>query len=159
MRVIRRAVLAAATLFATACASDGTTSPTNTSGQFETRLSAAATPPTVSITSPTLTLNVEVTNTLSETVSGSICATTVLARTVSGTSWTNVTSATASCPQSAAIVAAGATVTFRGIADPAKVRAVAGGNTGTVVFKVQHTLSGNSTNYNLQSNEVTWTMN
>ena len=155
MRVFRVA-LAAATLFATACASDGTTSPTDAQGQFETRLSAAATPPTSSLSDPTLTLNVAVTNTLTETVSGSICATTVLARTVSGTSWTNVTSVTVACPQSAAIIASGATVNFRGIADPAKVRAVVGGAAGTVVFKVQHSLSGTSTTYMLQSNEVTW---
>jgi len=78
MRIIRNAVLASS-LFAMGCASDGSTSPTN-SPQFETRLSAAATAPTTPISGQMLTLNVAVTNTLAEAVSGGICATTVQAR-------------------------------------------------------------------------------
>ncbi|MCC7055388.1 MAG: hypothetical protein IT355_19095 [Gemmatimonadaceae bacterium] len=150
-------VLAAA--FLAACASDGTTNPASSSPTFETRLSAAASAPTASLADSVLTLNLAVTNSLSETVSGGICATMVQARAASGTTWTDVTSSIASCPQSAVLLPPGATVNFRATADPAKVRTVAGGSTGIVVFRVRHTLAGSTEAYTLQSNEVTWTLN
>jgi hypothetical protein len=156
---LARAILATATIVVTACATDGTSSPTTNDPSFETRLAAAATAPTTSIGGPTLTINVAVTNTLPETVSGGVCVNSVMARAVNRSTWTDVTSSLGVCSALAVILAPGNTVSFRGIADPAKVRAVIGGNTGIVVFKVQHSLSGASTNYLLQSNEVSWTVN
>ncbi len=156
MRIIRNALFSAS-LFAMGCASDGSTSPTN-SPPFETRLSAAATAPTTPISGEILTLNVAVTNTLAESVSGGVCATTVQARRES-TSWVDVTSSIAMCTAQAVIVPAGGTAMFRANADPARVRTVLGGATGTVIFRVQHTLAGDNRNYTLQSNEVRWTVN
>jgi hypothetical protein len=156
MRLIRTVVLSAS-LFAMGCASDGATSPTD-STPLETRLSAAATAPTTPISSELLTLNVAVTNTLPEMVSGGVCATTVQARRES-TTWVDVTSSVAMCIAQAVMVPAGGTAMFRANADPARVRTVLGGATGTVIFRVQHTLAGETRSYTLQSNEVRWTVN
>jgi hypothetical protein len=156
MRIIRNLVLSAS-LVTMGCGSDGSTGPTS-SPQFETRLSAAATAPTTPISGQMLTLNVAVTNTLAEAVSGGICATTVQARRES-TTWVDVTSSVAVCTAQAVVVPAGATVMFLANADPARVRTVLGGPTGTVIFRVQHTLAGDTRSYTLQSNEVRWTVN
>lgn len=147
--------LIAATVLTTACASDGTSGPANNTS-FETRLSAVAAAPTTGLADPVLNIAVTVTSTLPESVSGNLCANTVQARLSNGTSWTDVTSTNAVCSTIAVMLPSGGTVQFRGVADPAKVRALLGGNSGTVVFKVQHSLAGASTNYMLQSNEVTW---
>lgn len=157
MHLVRTA-LVAASLVVMGCSSDDATSP-NGSTQFETRLAAAASEPITGRGGELLTLDVAVTNTLPETVSGGICAQTVQARTVSGTAWTNVTSETAVCSALAVIVPVGGTVTFKANADAAKVRTVLGGSTGTVLFRVQHSLAGASTSYMVQSNTVTWTTN
>ena len=157
MRFARIAIVTAS-LFATGCASDVATSP-NRPANFELRLAAARSAPTAPLGARLLTLDLAVTNTLTESVSGGICATTVQARTASAASWTDVTSSSAACAALAVIVPVGGTAMFKANADPDKVRAVLGGSTGTVSFRVQHSLAGASTNYMLQSNTVTWTAN
>lgn len=154
MRTAKLALIAA-TVFATACASDGTSSP-NTNTNFETRLNAVAAAPSTTLADPVLNIAVTVSSTLPESVSGNACASAVQARLANGSTWTDVTSTTAVCSTIAVLLPSGGTVSIRGVADPAKVRSLLGGNSGTVVFKVQHSLAGSSTNYLLQSNEVTW---
>ncbi len=154
---ITRAALLAATIFAASCASDGTTSPAETR-QFETRLSASAAAPSTPISGELLTLSVSVTNTLPESVSGPVCADVVQARRA-GVAWTDVTAGSFACSALAVIIPAGGTASITAVADAAKVRTLLGGTTGTVVFRVQHSLSGDTKRYTLQSNEVTWTAN
>jgi hypothetical protein len=148
-----RFALIAATALATACASDGTTSPTTAAP--DARLSAVATVTSVSIndaSSPVM-LRVAVTSTLTEQVSAGSCAQLVQARTTGGTTWTDVTTTNGSCSTNILLLAPGATVQISGSADVAKLRTVAATGS-TVVVRVRHTLDGASSKYTLQSNEV-----
>lgn len=154
MSFSRLALVAAAALLG-ACASDDTTAPAP-GAQFETRLAATAVAPAAGLSGSTVSMMVSVTSTLNEVVSGGVCAQVVEARTLSGTSWTDVRSAVAVCSAQAILLSPGATANFTAVADPVKVRAVAGAAGTAVVLRARHTLAGASASYTLQSNEVTW---
>lgn len=151
-----RIALIAATVGMTACASDGTTNPTDTL-QIESRLAAVASAPdaSASLASTGVTVRVAVTSSLTETVSGGRCAQAVEARLASDSRWTDVTSTTAACSALAILVAPGSTVTFDGIADPSKIRGVASAGS-SVLMRVRHSLAGSEKSYVMMSNEVVW---
>jgi hypothetical protein len=151
-----RIALIAASVGMTACASDGTTGPTDTRA-IESRLAAVASTPdgSGSLATPGVTVRVTVTSSLTETVSGGVCAESVEARLASDTRWSDVTSSTAVCSALAIQIRPGATVTIDGIADPAKIRSMAAPGT-SVMLRVRHSLAGSEKSYVLQSNEVAW---
>lgn len=151
-----RIALIAATVAMTACASDGATNPTD-SLQIESRLAAVASAPdaSASLASTGVIVRVVVTNSLTETVSGSRCAQVVEARLASDSRWTDVTSTSAACSAIAILVAPGATATFDGIADPSKIRGVASAGS-SVLIRVRHSLVGGDKTYVMMSNEVVW---
>ena len=154
MRITRLA-LAAASLVAAACASDGSTIPVVVERAADSRLAAVAASPVADLASAMLTMKVTVTSSLTESVTGGVCAQAVEARTASSVTWRDVTASTYACPALAAILAPGATLTLTAAADQAKVKAVAGtGN--TVLLRARSSLAGANTTYNLQSNEVTY---
>ena len=152
---LNRIALIAASVVASACASDGSTSPSVPA--IETRLAATATAPTAALNDPTMTMSVEVRSTLPETVTGGRCASVVEARLATATAWTEVTSKTAVCSAIAISLAPGAVTTISAIADQAAVKAVAG-SSKTVLMRARHTLSGASASYTLQTNEVSATL-
>ena len=151
-----RIALIAATVGMTACASDGTTSPTD-NVRIESRLAAVASAPdgNSSLATPGVTIRVTVTSSLTETVSGGVCAESVEARLTTDTRWTDVTSASSVCSTIALLLRPGQTVTVDGIADPAKIRSMAAPGT-LVMLRVRHSLAGSDKSYVLQSNEVGW---
>ncbi len=149
---LERIALFAATVLATACASDGTTGPKDTVG--DTRLAAVATVTSASLSDASrVTLQVTVTSTLSEQVTGGSCASLVQARTASATTWTNVTSSLSVCSANALLLAPRGTALISASADASKLREVASTGT-TIVLRVRHTLDGASTSYTMQSNDV-----
>lgn len=153
---ILRVALVATTLLASACGSDdGSRAYGATNGGVEARLSAALATPTVQISNPNVMMSVNVTSALQEPVQGGICASVVQARAVNGTSWVDVASDGAACSTIAILLRPSETVTLTAAADQAKLRAVAGAASRSVVIRVRHTLNGASANYTLQSNEVT----
>ncbi|MDZ7631269.1 MAG: hypothetical protein U5K74_07960 [Gemmatimonadaceae bacterium] len=153
-KTFSRVALIAASAFVAACGSDGSTSPAS-STPIETRLSATATAPTAAIADPMVSMKVTVTSSLPETVSGGVCAETVEARQTNGTTWTNVTSTSFACSAMAIVLAPGSSIDLTAVADQAKIRAVAG-TASSVVLRARSSLAGASTNYTLQSTEVTW---
>ena len=152
---LTRFVLVAASLAATACASDTATSPAPRDLTPDSRLSAVAATPVAVVGSATVTMKVSVTSTLPESVSGGVCADAVEARTASATTWTDVTATNFACSALAATLAPGATLTLTAAADQAKLKAAAGSAT-TVVMRARSSLSGASASYKLLSNEVTY---
>jgi hypothetical protein len=148
-------VLLSASLLLAACGADETTAPAQGT-TFETRLSAIAVAPTSTLSDPTVSMMVSVTSTLPESVSGGACAQAIEARTPSGTTWTDVKSSFSACSAQAILLAPGATASFTAVADPAKIRSVAGAAGTSVVLRARHTLAGASASYTLQSTEVTW---
>lgn len=153
---ILRVALVATTLLASACGSDdGSRTTGSTNGGVEARLSAALATPTVQISNPNVTMSINVTSALQESVQGGICASVVQARAMNGTSWVDVLSDGAACSTIAILLRPSETVTLTATADQAKLRAVAGATSRSVVVRVRHTLNGASANYTLQSNEVT----
>ncbi len=154
MRISGIALLSASLLLA-ACGADDTTAPAQRA-PIETRLSAIAVAPTATLNDPTVSMTVSVTSTLPEMVSGGVCAQVIEARTPSGTTWTDVKSAFSACSAQAILLMPGATANFTAVADPAKIRAVAGAAGTSVVLRARHTLAGASASYTLQSTEVTY---
>jgi hypothetical protein len=154
MMRLTTAVALAATVLVTACASDGTTSP---NPSIDARLAAVASTPTASVSDPSVTMNVAVTSSLSETVSGGRCAEVVEAKATGGTTWVDVTSKSAVCSTIAIQLAAGQTVTITATADKAAVVAMAG-SSKTVMMRARHRLASAATSYTLQSNEVAATL-
>ncbi len=154
MKISRIALLSASVLLA-ACGTDEATAPA-ARAPIESRLSAVAASPTASMSDATVSLLVSVTSALPEAVSGGVCAQAIEARTPAGTTWTDVRSSMAVCSAQAIVLAPGATTNITAVADPAKIRAVAGANGTSVVLRARHTLSGATASYTLQSNEVTW---
>ena len=153
MRIARIALAAASVLIA-ACSSNEVTNPT-VGAPVESRLAAVGSVDAVSLADANVTMRVAVTSSLQETVTGGVCAQTIEARLPAGTSWTDVTSSSGVCSAIAIVLAPGSTVNLNAIAEQAKVRAVAG-TSPSVVLRARHTLTGSSTSYMLQSNEVTW---
>jgi hypothetical protein len=153
MHISRLALVASAALFA-ACASDTATSPTPPR-QIESRLAAVATSPTASVSDANVTMMVAVTSTLTEPVTGGVCAQTIEARAASSTTWSDVTSNTAVCSLLAAQLAPGATLNISAIGDQAKIRTAAG-SASSVLLRARHSLAGASSTYTLQSNEITF---
>lgn len=149
-----RIALIAASVFAVACANEETTSPLD-STPADTRLAAVAAPPTSAMNDPMVSLTVSVTSALGESVTGGVCAERVEARPVTSSNWTNVTSTLFACSAMAVILQPGGTIQLSAVADPSKIRAAAG-QASTVVLRARSTLTGASTTYTLQSNEVTW---
>ncbi len=154
MKTFSRVALIAASAFVAACGSDGSTSPAS-STPIETRLSSVAAAPTAAISDPMVTMKVTVTSSLPETVSGGVCAGAVEARLPNSNTWTDVTSNSFACSAMAIVLAPGASIDLTAVADQAKIRAVAG-TAPSVVLRARSSLAGATTNYTLQSTEVTW---
>lgn len=154
-----RILLTAASVFVTACASDGTTGPDVRIPS--TQLVAMAESPLQRLGATNVTFNVVVTSTLQETVSGGVCAETVQAKPLSGGSWTNVSASTQACARIAAILAPGGTMNVAAAADKAKLTALLSGNANSVLVRVRHSLIGEMSNqiYQVQSNEITISLN
>ena len=151
---MNRLLIATAALVAVACGSDDVTSP-SPDRAADPRLSAVAADPVADITSSTVTMKVSVSSTLSESVSGGVCAQSVEARTASATTWTDVTANSFACSALAAVLAPGSTLILTAAADPAKIKTVAG-SAASVLLRARSSLAGASTSYLLQSNEVTY---
>ncbi len=154
MRIAHFALVTTTALLA-ACASDGSTAPSQKTPGIESRLAAVAAAPIVSLSDASVTMMVAVTSSLNEVVSGGVCAQVIEARLPAGTSWTDVTSTSSVCSMLAAQLMPGATLNISAIADQPKIRAVAGSG-ASIVLRVRHSLSGASASYMLQSNEITW---
>lgn len=150
-----RFVLVAAWLVAAGCASDATTGPRAANPTADSRLAAVATAPVMLAGSSTVTMKVAVTSTLPESVTGGVCADVVEARTAASTSWANVTASTFACSALAAVLAPGATLTLTAAADETKIKSAAGAST-TVLLRARSSLTGASSTYVLQSNEVSY---
>ena len=155
MMKISGIALLSASLLLSACGADDTTAPAPRPA-IETRLSAIAASPTATLNDATVSMMVSVTSTLAEVVSGGVCAQVIEARTPSGSTWTDVRSTFSACSAQAILLSPGATANFTAVADPAKIRAVAGAAGTSVVLRARHTLSGATASYTLQSTEVTW---
>ncbi len=155
MMKISGIALLSASLLLVGCGADDTTAPTPVS-PIETRLSAVAVAPTATLNDAIVSMTVSVTSTLAEVVSGGVCTQFIEARTPSGTNWTDVKSTFSACSAQAILLSPGASANFTAVADPAKIRAVAGAAGTSVVLRARHTLSGASASYTLQSTEVTW---
>jgi hypothetical protein len=150
-----QSVLAIAALALSACASDGTTSPASGDAPIEARLVATLTQPTIVSMSSNVSMQVTINNTLSESVSGGVCASVVQARAASATEFVDVASSLVACSMQAMIIVPGATGTISASADPEKLRSVAGGVGRSVVVRVRHSLAGANASYTLQSNDIT----
>jgi hypothetical protein len=150
-----RFLLVAASLIATACASDGSTSP-KSNPVNDTRLAAATLAPTAAVNDPTVTMQVSVTSALPESVSAGVCAQTVEARAVTGTAWSDVSSVSSVCSALAVVLLPGGTANLSASGDQAKIRAAAGAGASTVVLRAKILMAGASTTYQVSSNEVTW---
>lgn len=149
-----RFALFAASLVVAACSTDSSVA-TGLDIPADARLSAVAAAPVADLVSSTVTMKVAVTSSLSESVTGGVCASAVQARTTAGTTWSDVTASTYACPALAAVLTPGSTLTITAAADPAKLRAVAGSGT-TIVLRARSSLNGSSVAYVIQSNEVTY---
>jgi hypothetical protein len=154
MRMTRFA-LVTASLVAVGCASEASTSPLDANPAADSRLAAVATAPVMLAGSSMVTMKVAVTSTLTESVTGGVCASVVEARTAASTAWVNVTSSTFACPALAAVLTPGATLTLTAAADETKIKSAAGAST-TVLLRARSSLSGASATYVLQSNEVSY---
>jgi D-alanyl-D-alanine carboxypeptidase len=153
MRAFYRSSLVAVVALLGACASDGTSAPdAATPGNIESRLIARLDGAPSLSAGNNMNMVVSVRNTLTEAVSGSVCAQAIEARPTSGTSWTDVTASGQVCSALALIANPGSTVNVTATADVAKVRALGG---TAVVVRVRHQMGGDSgTSYTLQSNEL-----
>jgi hypothetical protein len=158
MRVHHAFVLSSALLLA-ACASDGTSSPSNSGDRkIDARLVAITDVSSAVLTANTVTMRVTVTSALTESVSGGVCASAVEARTPSGTAWSDVTSTGTVCTLQAALLVPGGTLSMSATADLAKLRAVAGGTGGQVILRARQSLNGTSATYTLQTADAAWQM-
>lgn len=152
-RTARFAMLALS-VAAVGCVSVETTAPALADTKVDVRLSAVAANPVASLSDPNVNVQIAVRSDLPETVTGGRCANVIEARQPNGTTWTNVTSADAACSTIAIVLAPGATVSISASGSQAAIRAMAGSGS-SVVLRARHTLSGASTSYTLQTNEVT----
>ncbi len=150
-----RFALATASVFLAACGADDTTAPPS-GAPIETRLAATAVAPVDGLTGSTVSMMVTVTSTLPEVVSGGVCTQEIEARTPSGTAWVDVKASFSACTAQAILLSPGATANFTAVADPAKIRSVAGAVGAAVILRARHSLAGATASYMLQSNEVSW---
>ena len=152
MRASRVATIALSML-AAACAADETTSP-KANDVVDVRLSAVAGVPVAAVGDPTVSMQVTVRSSLPEAVSGGECANVIEARLPNSTSWTNVTATNGVCSARALLLSPGASATITAAGSQAAIRTMANG-AASVVLRAKHTLTGASSSYTLQTNEVT----
>jgi xanthine/uracil/vitamin C permease (AzgA family) len=154
MRLARFALVSASVL-AAACAADSSTAPKDGTSS-DPRLSAVTAAPTAAVSGGSVaTLLVSITSALPEPVSAGLCAQVVEAKPANVLTWTDVTAAVP-CAAIALVVQPGGTTTLNAYADQAKVRTVAGSGATSVILRVKTQMSGASSTYQVQSNEVIW---
>jgi hypothetical protein len=150
-----RLVCVGALVVLAGCANDSTTAPADGTSSDK-RLSAVVVAPTTTVgAGSVVTVLVSITSALPEPVSSGLCAQVVEARPLAGTTWTDVTAAVP-CAAIALIVPPGGTTTLNAYADQTKARSVAGTGATAVLLRVKAVMSGASTSYQVQSNEIVW---